>query len=107
MWLKICDGGVSKLHFGQAIARQLLNFGRFFLFVHVISNYFCLSGKQFFQKAGVADTMNVYDLFNAVSGLQIDADNEAEFLAQVRSTSERVCNVSTLLYVDIVGPSDI
>lgn len=32
----------------------------------------------------MADVMNVYELFNAVSGLQIHGDNEADFLAQVR-----------------------
>lgn len=34
----------------------------------------------------MADAMDVYELFNAVSGLQINGDNEADFLAQVRMT---------------------
>ncbi len=38
---------------------------------------------QFFQKAGVAEALNVFELFNTVSGLQISSDNEADFLAQV------------------------
>ncbi|XP_029109166.1 serine/threonine-protein kinase RIO3 isoform X2 [Scleropages formosus] len=45
----------------------------------------CKNVSTFFQKAGVADVMNVYDLFNAVSGLQIKADNEADFIAQIES----------------------
>lgn len=40
--------------------------------------------SQFFQKAGVTEAMNVYELFNTVSGLQMNSDNEADFLAQVR-----------------------
>lgn len=38
---------------------------------------------QFFQKAGVAEALNVFELFNTVSGLEINCDNEADFLAQV------------------------
>lgn len=38
---------------------------------------------QFFQKAGVAEALNVFELFNTVSGLEINSDNEADFLAQV------------------------
>ncbi|KAJ8378164.1 hypothetical protein AAFF_G00245500 [Aldrovandia affinis] len=45
----------------------------------------CRNVSTFFLKAGVADTMNVYDLFNAVSGLQIRADNEAEFINQIEA----------------------
>ncbi|XP_035269294.1 serine/threonine-protein kinase RIO3 [Anguilla anguilla] len=45
----------------------------------------CRNVSTFFQKAGVADAMNVHDLFNAVSGLQINADNEAEFIAQIEA----------------------
>ncbi|XP_023663201.1 serine/threonine-protein kinase RIO3 [Paramormyrops kingsleyae] len=45
----------------------------------------CRNVSTFFQKAGVADAMNVYDLFNAVSGLQIQADTEAEFIAQIEA----------------------
>lgn len=41
------------------------------------------SSLQFFQKAGVAEALNVFELFNTVSGLQISSDNEADFLAQV------------------------
>lgn len=42
-----------------------------------------LSCLQFFQKAGVAEALDVFELFNTVSGLQISCDNEADFLAQV------------------------
>lgn len=41
------------------------------------------SSFQFFQKAGVTEALNVFELFNTVSGLQITSDNEADFLAQV------------------------
>lgn len=43
----------------------------------------CRNVSTFFQKAGVAEAMNVHDLFNAVSGLQINADNEAEFISKI------------------------
>ncbi|XP_015208974.1 serine/threonine-protein kinase RIO3 [Lepisosteus oculatus] len=45
----------------------------------------CRNVALFFQKAGVTEAMNVYDLFNAVSGLQIKADSEAEFVAQIEA----------------------
>lgn len=38
---------------------------------------------QFFQKGGVKEALNERELFNAVSGLNISADNEADFLAEV------------------------
>lgn len=40
---------------------------------------------QFFQKRGVAEAMNPYDLFNAVSGLNIavGVENEADFISEV------------------------
>lgn len=40
---------------------------------------------QFFQKRGVAEAMNPYDLFNAVSGLQIavGVEDEADFISEV------------------------
>lgn len=43
----------------------------------------CVS--QFFQKRGVSEAMSVYDLFNAVTGLNIPvgAEDEAEFVAEV------------------------
>ena len=42
-----------------------------------------VSAPQFFLKGGVCEAMNVYELFNAVTGLNITGDNEADFLAQV------------------------
>lgn len=38
---------------------------------------------QFFQKGGVKEALSERELFNAVSGLNISADNEADFLAEV------------------------
>lgn len=40
---------------------------------------------QFFQKRGVSEAMSTYDLFNAVTGLNIavGAEDEAEFMAEV------------------------
>lgn len=46
---------------------------------------------QFFEKRGVAEALGVYDLFNAVTGLNISAgaENEAEFLAEVTNTQQK------------------
>lgn len=43
---------------------------------------------QFFQKRGVSEAMSTYDLFNAVTGLNIPvgAEDEAEFMAEVTET---------------------
>lgn len=46
-----------------------------------------ICSNQFFQKAGVSEALNVFELFNMVSGLQINSDNEADFLAQVRTSN--------------------
>ncbi|XP_038664465.1 serine/threonine-protein kinase RIO3 [Scyliorhinus canicula] len=43
----------------------------------------CKNVSQFFQKAGVADAMDERELFNAVSGLDIAADNEVDFIVQI------------------------
>ncbi|KAL7886737.1 hypothetical protein AOLI_G00044580 [Acnodon oligacanthus] len=45
----------------------------------------CRNVATFFKKAGVAEALNVYELFNTVSGLQISCDNEADFLAQIEA----------------------
>lgn len=44
---------------------------------------------QFFQKRGVSEAMSVYELFNAVTGLNIPVgeEDEAEFIAEVTNTS--------------------
>uniref|UniRef100_A0A8C7Q5Z5 Serine/threonine-protein kinase RIO3 n=1 Tax=Oncorhynchus mykiss TaxID=8022 RepID=A0A8C7Q5Z5_ONCMY len=48
----------------------------------------CRNVATFFQKGGVSEAMNVYELFNVVSGLQLSGDSEADFLAQVMATDE-------------------
>lgn len=44
--------------------------------------------SQFFQKRGVAEAMNAYELFNAVSGLNIpvEVEDEAEFISEVNAS---------------------
>uniref|UniRef100_A0A672S4I2 Serine/threonine-protein kinase RIO3 n=1 Tax=Sinocyclocheilus grahami TaxID=75366 RepID=A0A672S4I2_SINGR len=49
----------------------------------------CRNVATFFQKAGVAEALNVFELFNTVSGLQINSDNEADFLAQIEALEKR------------------
>lgn len=39
---------------------------------------------QFFQKGGVAEALNERELFNAVSGLNITAESEVDFQAEVQ-----------------------
>lgn len=43
---------------------------------------------QFFQKRGVSEAMSVYELFNAVTGLNIPIgeEEEAEFISEVTNT---------------------
>ena len=45
---------------------------------------------QFFQKRGVSEAMSMYDLFNAVTGLNIPAgaEDEAEFMTEVTEYAE-------------------
>ncbi|XP_055481700.1 serine/threonine-protein kinase RIO3, partial [Psammomys obesus] len=45
----------------------------------------CRNVSQFFQKGGVKEALNERELFNAVSGLDISADNEADFLAEIEA----------------------
>ncbi|XP_066539156.1 serine/threonine-protein kinase RIO3 isoform X2 [Hoplias malabaricus] len=45
----------------------------------------CRNVATFFQKAGVAEAMSMYELFNTVSGLQISSESEADFLAQIET----------------------
>uniref|UniRef100_A0A673MBJ3 Serine/threonine-protein kinase RIO3 n=1 Tax=Sinocyclocheilus rhinocerous TaxID=307959 RepID=A0A673MBJ3_9TELE len=49
----------------------------------------CRNVATFFQKAGVAEALNVFELFNTVSELQINSDNEADFLAQIEALEKR------------------
>ncbi|XP_058034438.1 serine/threonine-protein kinase RIO3 isoform X2 [Ahaetulla prasina] len=45
----------------------------------------CRNVSQFFQKSGVPDVLNERELFNAVSELNIAAENEVDFLAQIET----------------------
>uniref|UniRef100_UPI00398E9DBF serine/threonine-protein kinase RIO3 n=1 Tax=Pristiophorus japonicus TaxID=55135 RepID=UPI00398E9DBF len=45
----------------------------------------CQNVSRFFQKSGVADAMGERELFNAVSGLGITADNEVDFVAEIEA----------------------
>ncbi|XP_048448493.1 serine/threonine-protein kinase RIO3-like [Rhincodon typus] len=45
----------------------------------------CKNVSQFFQKSGVTDAMGERELFNAVSGLDITADNEVDFLVEIET----------------------
>ncbi|XP_074998087.1 serine/threonine-protein kinase RIO3 isoform X4 [Calonectris borealis] len=45
----------------------------------------CRNVSQFFQKGGVAEALNERELFNAVSGLNITADNEVDFQAEIEA----------------------
>uniref|UniRef100_A0A3Q1J8K5 Serine/threonine-protein kinase RIO3 n=1 Tax=Anabas testudineus TaxID=64144 RepID=A0A3Q1J8K5_ANATE len=49
----------------------------------------CRNVATFFQKRGVSEAMSVYELFNAVTGLNIPVgeEDEAEFIAEVTNTS--------------------
>ncbi|KAG7523598.1 serine serine/threonine-protein kinase RIO3 [Solea senegalensis] len=51
----------------------------------------CRNVSTFFQKRGVSDAMNVYDLFNAVTGLNISVadEDEAEFIAEIVALEKR------------------
>nr|KAF6383437.1 hypothetical protein mPipKuh1_014916 [Pipistrellus kuhlii] len=45
----------------------------------------CRNVSQFFQKGGVKEALNERELFNVVTGLNISADNEADFLAEIEA----------------------
>ncbi|KAI4900025.1 hypothetical protein NFI96_023276 [Prochilodus magdalenae] len=45
----------------------------------------CRNASTFFQKAGVAEALNMYELFNTVTGLQISCESESDFLAQIEA----------------------
>lgn len=49
----------------------------------------CRNVATFFRKAGVTEAFNVYELFNAVTGLEITGENDADFLAQVVALEKR------------------
>ncbi|XP_005990813.1 serine/threonine-protein kinase RIO3 [Latimeria chalumnae] len=45
----------------------------------------CRNVSQFFNKAGVPEVLNERDLFNTVSNLDITADNEVDFIAEIEA----------------------
>lgn len=51
----------------------------------------CKNVSTFFQKRGVSEAMSVYELFNAVSGLNIPigSEDEAEFMAEIVALEKR------------------
>uniref|UniRef100_A0AAY5KFD3 Serine/threonine-protein kinase RIO3 n=1 Tax=Esox lucius TaxID=8010 RepID=A0AAY5KFD3_ESOLU len=49
----------------------------------------CRNVSTFFQKGGVSETMNPYELFNVVSGLELTGDSEADFLVQIEALEKR------------------
>ncbi|KAM6900111.1 serine/threonine-protein kinase RIO3 [Xenentodon cancila] len=51
----------------------------------------CRNVATFFRKRGVSEAMSVYDLFNAVTGLNIPvgAEEEAEFMAEIVALEKR------------------
>ncbi|RVE59100.1 hypothetical protein OJAV_G00200890 [Oryzias javanicus] len=49
----------------------------------------CRNVSTFFQKRGVTEALGVYDLFNAVSGLNIPVAAEDEFMAQIVALEKR------------------
>lgn len=62
--------------------------------------------SQFFQKRGVSEAMSIYELFNAVSGLNIPIGAEDEFIAEVNTHRERVGFIWSLFQVNDVVLSD-
>lgn len=55
--------------------------------------------SQFFQKRGVSEAMSIYELFNAVSGLNIPIGAEDEFIAEVNTHRER----ESWIYLELVS----
>ncbi|XP_061613457.1 serine/threonine-protein kinase RIO3 isoform X2 [Phyllopteryx taeniolatus] len=51
----------------------------------------CRNVSTFFQKRGVSEALGIFELFNAVSGLNIPigAENEAEFFAEIVALEKR------------------
>ncbi|PWA32830.1 hypothetical protein CCH79_00019310 [Gambusia affinis] len=51
----------------------------------------CRNVATFFQKRGVSEALSVYDLFNAVTGLDVpvSADDDAHFLAEIVAMEKR------------------
>ncbi|KAM9775411.1 serine/threonine-protein kinase RIO3 [Syngnathus typhle] len=51
----------------------------------------CRNVSTFFQKRGVSEALSIFELFNAVSGLDIPigAENEAEFVAEIVALEKR------------------
>lgn len=51
----------------------------------------CRNVSTFFQKGGVIEAMNIYELFNSVTGLNltISGDDKATFIAQIEALEKR------------------
>lgn len=55
----------------------------------------CVFVLQFFRKRGVTEAMTMYELFNAVTGLNLSIcdEDEAQFVAQVTHTHLNTCYI--------------
>ncbi|KAL1006428.1 hypothetical protein UPYG_G00072240 [Umbra pygmaea] len=49
----------------------------------------CQNVSTFFQKGGLSEAMNPYELFNVVSKLELSGDSEADFLVQIVQLEKR------------------
>ncbi|XP_017297559.1 serine/threonine-protein kinase RIO3 isoform X2 [Kryptolebias marmoratus] len=49
----------------------------------------CRNVSTFFQKRGVSEALNIYELFNAVTGLNIPVGAEDEFVAEIVALEKR------------------
>uniref|UniRef100_UPI003AABA598 serine/threonine-protein kinase RIO3 isoform X2 n=1 Tax=Centroberyx gerrardi TaxID=166262 RepID=UPI003AABA598 len=78
------DGKVWLIDVSQSVAPTYPH-GLEFLFRD------CRNVSTFFQKRGVSEAMNVYDLFNAVTGLNIavSGEEDAEFIGQIVALEKR------------------
>ena len=48
----------------------------------------CRNITNFFDQKGISDVMRHHELFNRITGLDISAINDQEFIAQVQNTVE-------------------
>jgi RIO kinase 3 len=56
----------------------------------------CRNMSGFFDRAGIRDVMTAHQLFNYVTGLQIVAANDSEFMAQIRTHAKRAQLMETV-----------
>ncbi|XP_063155258.1 serine/threonine-protein kinase RIO3 [Candoia aspera] len=70
----------------------------------------CRNVSQFFQKSGVSEVLNERELFNAVSDLNVAADDEVDFLAQIEAlekiNEDHVQNHGKKVFLFIHGDGD-